>query len=602
MSGTSKLSSNGTSEYIKHYECLKKSRNVEKEATRILNEVDNAYSFILFCLKENEKGSGDKIIANKITKVIKIKEKSEDLSENLNKDIQNEAAEFAVSTKQIVLIRLIISCFKLHEVNEVFKSLIQEMIDNHKFKDAALMISSLHLQLEYKKEELLIPLFLLNQHSIIELYLEGNVDIAKEFLVFLDKIIGKEIHCMDLVSEYDFKQIKPVKGDKMLCNMIIRLIKKFDLDPSPYPHTIRRQYEGALRYLSTKYFKERMVTTTSYNDLAHDIVRDDGQLQHLFFGLLQDYGGVQSVVSYMKQYKINLTDVPSFINEMIEQEGINIDDEPEYHDIDNLNDKEMFYHISTPYENIYLINSISKFHKTLLAISESDVIGIDCEWKPSFCSFNLNVCPTLIQFAVKQGIHLIDVDALKPLLSSDDWYNLAKFFSDPTKVKLVYDYSGDKKGYIKVSSVFEKELKDSKNVIDMHNIKVNLKNNCDKYFEYTNEDFKGLSDLVYSCFGKPMDKMEQVSLWSIRPLSKSQIVYAATDAQCLLDVYTYLDTKYKSQGFPDWRTLNSNSKNDNLNKNIKNKKNVKDDAYRRENLKTQDAKFVCDTMIQVHSL
>ncbi|PKU33970.1 hypothetical protein llap_15726 [Limosa lapponica baueri] len=51
---------------------------------------------------------------------------------------------------------------------------------------------------------------------------------------------------------------------------------------------------------------------------------------------------------------------------------------------------------------------------------------------------------------------------------------------------------------------------------------------------------KGLSLLVQHVLGKPLDKTEQLSNWEKRPLREEQILYAASDAYCLLEIYEKL--------------------------------------------------------------
>jgi len=53
-------------------------------------------------------------------------------------------------------------------------------------------------------------------------------------------------------------------------------------------------------------------------------------------------------------------------------------------------------------------------------------------------------------------------------------------------------------------------------------------------------DESGLSELVYRCLGRSLSKAEQMSDWEKRPLRETQVLYAAGDAYCLIEVYKCL--------------------------------------------------------------
>ena len=54
---------------------------------------------------------------------------------------------------------------------------------------------------------------------------------------------------------------------------------------------------------------------------------------------------------------------------------------------------------------------------------------------------------------------------------------------------------------------------------------------------YYDVKLSGLSKVCYEMLGKKLDKREQISDWSRRPLREKQITYAALDAVCLLKIY-----------------------------------------------------------------
>ena len=50
----------------------------------------------------------------------------------------------------------------------------------------------------------------------------------------------------------------------------------------------------------------------------------------------------------------------------------------------------------------------------------------------------------------------------------------------------------------------------------------------------------GLSEVVLTLLGKPLDKFMQMSNWNRRPLTEGQICYAAQDAHVLLALYDHM--------------------------------------------------------------
>lgn len=123
--------------------------------------------------------------------------------------------------------------------------------------------------------------------------------------------------------------------------------------------------------------------------------------------------------------------------------------------------------------------------------------------------------------------------------------------------------------------------------------------------------YKGLTGLTERVLGKPLNKGQQMSVWTNRPLRQAQIVYAAIDAFVLIELYQELYEKCGSNK-EDLQTLESNllkgnnkapSKTPKKSKNQQAESNddeeIQADASNNEQINPPQFKVVTDGMLEV---
>ncbi|KAJ7417382.1 exonuclease 3'-5' domain containing 3 [Pitangus sulphuratus] len=231
---------------------------------------------------------------------------------------------------------------------------------------------------------------------------------------------------------------------------------------------------------------------------------------------------------------------------------------------DNYEDskKKDYYQLPIPRENIHFLQT---WEETLQCwekvLQPGQVVGVDMEWKPSFGMVG-KPRVALLQMAVKDEVFLLDLPRLLEQAEEEEEKEklprfIQRLYSDAAITKLGYGMSGDLSSLAATCSALKDTEKQLHGVVDLLTVDKQLQKGCSEWRkdgrkveglspEHSHEERgvrqqeKGLSLLVQHVLGKPLDKTEQLSNWEKRPLREEQILYAASDAYCLLEIYERL--------------------------------------------------------------
>uniref|UniRef100_A0A672U8L9 3'-5' exonuclease domain-containing protein n=1 Tax=Strigops habroptila TaxID=2489341 RepID=A0A672U8L9_STRHB len=224
--------------------------------------------------------------------------------------------------------------------------------------------------------------------------------------------------------------------------------------------------------------------------------------------------------------------------------------------------KKDYYQLPIPRANIHFLQT---WEETLQCwekvLQPAQVVGIDMEWRPSFGMVG-KPRVSLLQIALKDEVFLLDLPRLLQQAEVDgEKEKLPNFiqmlYSDASITKLGYGMSGDLSNLAATWSALKDTDKKAQGVVDLLTVDKQLQKrsvdwkkggqevdvlSLEQSYEGRGikQPEKGLSLLVQHVLGKPLDKTEQLSNWEKRPLREEQILYAASDAYCLLEIYEKL--------------------------------------------------------------
>ncbi|KAG0066859.1 Exonuclease mut-7 [Linnemannia elongata] len=221
-------------------------------------------------------------------------------------------------------------------------------------------------------------------------------------------------------------------------------------------------------------------------------------------------------------------------------------------------------------------------------LERSHVVGMDTEWLPNIPEFRdlqrKEPRTAIIQLASDVDAMVFVVDVIAFLEGVDGGQRLVQvlgsIFRNPKILKLAFDWDGDQDMLEGTFSEIQHQQNRLQNFVDLKflwfKIRDNNSNGADKSNSKNNNSTTarghggnaptsmtgmleawsslapslpgmysipgGLSGLLARLCGHKLDKSEQCSQWEQRPLTISQLNYAASDARCLLEIYATLMT------------------------------------------------------------
>ncbi|KAF7381207.1 hypothetical protein HZH68_016082 [Vespula germanica] len=487
--------------------------------------------------------------------------RKDNYKECLVPDLKLAAFKLLGRQKNMQLIKMVSITYDFVEHKELFLQIIQHVINAKRYKEAAQFATMLRLQMCYTDPEiLLLPLILQNKLTIVEDFLFDYPNIQKILVTYLDNLVALGKNMDNKLEQYiETNNIPDVKIGTIqirpMTKLIARFAKLYNLPPELCPNLNRRRNEGALQFLIHKRYDDGSLNTESWREMIREAVGHDAELQLETVKLLSMVGEIKEGLYWAKTFDIPKEQWPWALSFQAEQysDEINVGastskEENWYHE-----DSSVCYHtLKLPRDTIKLIDSPRLFEEFLdNGLRGVRIVGIDSEWKPTFGTKKTQLA--LIQIATETNVYILDVitigNQLEHLWSE---FNLLLFenkhilklgFGIANDILMIRDYlpaiSNIKingQGYLDVLFLWRK-------LVEGYNFQFPYKGDQN----FTSES---LSKLVELCLGAKLNKLDQFSNWEQRPLRESQIIYAALDAYCLLEIYTTLSQECEHTDIP----------------------------------------------------
>ncbi|XP_029057370.1 exonuclease mut-7 homolog isoform X2 [Monodon monoceros] len=438
------------------------------------------------------------------------------------------------------LVEPLVSIFQLQDADRSpLLAHVHRLHQEGKFKEAIVLGAKLRLQADLDVEKMCIPLLLQDKADLVERYVDGFPDLQRRLLALMDSWCQPGFDIRVVARRYPQTTLRLERlSPRALGRQVLRLLEQHGLDPDLCPNVVTQQRLAALRYLCYKRLVERSVSRESWAEHVQSLAGQDQWLQEQLLQLLASHDDAALVAQCALDLLLPEERLPASVAAELRQ--LRIQERTAEAPLED--GKDDYYQLPIPREHLHFLASwedLARHQEELL--QPGQVVGMDLEWRPSFGAGG-RPRASLMQVAVEGRVFLLDL----PRLSSpaggqapQAFFRLvSRLLTDPSITKLGYGLAGDLRSLgasCPALAQAEKQLRGSVDLLQVHR----QMRAADRPAPGVDGAAgpRGLSLLVQQVLGKPLDKMQQLSNWDRRPLCEGQLVYAAADAYCLLEVY-----------------------------------------------------------------
>ncbi|XP_075924898.1 exonuclease mut-7 homolog isoform X4 [Petromyzon marinus] len=486
-------------------------------------------------------------------------------------------------------------------------SAVKGLQKKDRYQEAAHLAKKMHLQPYLNFRELCTPLLLQDKLNVVEGYVSNSPELQQELVRLLDSWCHPDFNLGNLLQQYPgLQQVKHERmHPKSLSKFVTRLLDTYKIDSELCPNVKQYRALGAMKFLFYQKYGEKAMDDENWNDHISVAVGNNPWLQEQLVMMLCSYRDVTAAARWARRLKMPHDRLPSAVLWILSNQRQE-DGSEEEESAMAYSSREDCYQLPVPLDQVIFIDNLADLEMHLPAMLQPGcTLGVDMEWRPSFGVLS-QPRVALVQVARRDRVLLLDLPRLSEEEEEESGRQpgqrrlaratnveprahdetaqlqascsgrceaknsvaeegrllglMRRLFSSGDVLKLGYDVGGDIQYLLTSYPMLKPALQQSSRVLDIAVLQKQVERLLSAQplaggsgaevargatAPRTTEE-RGLSLLVLQTLGKALDKRQQLSEWERRPLTTAQLLYAASDAYCLLEVYDGLLQKAKA--------------------------------------------------------